>query len=68
MPERGVIEQECEEDIMEENADEWSKLMKELAYLRNKKKTEGLNEEEEKRLIYLEQEEDEHRHEEIEDL
>jgi hypothetical protein len=34
MPEKGVIEQECEENIEEEDADEWSKLMKELAYLR----------------------------------
>lgn len=44
MPEKGVINQECEEDIEEEDADEWSKMMKELAHLRRKKKTsEGLS-------------------------
>jgi hypothetical protein len=37
-PEMGMINEEMEEEIEEEDADEWSKKMKELAYLRAKKK------------------------------
>lgn len=45
---------ECEEETVEENADQFSKNMKELAFLRAKTKKEGLNEKEQKRFIELE--------------
>lgn len=69
MPAYGKIEYQMEENMVEEDADEWARKMKELAMLRAKKnRGEILTEEEQNRLVQLEKEEDEHRHSEIVDL
>lgn len=68
-PAYGVLEAEKEEVIVEEDADEWSKKLKELKMLRAKKQRgEKLTVDESKRLTELETEEDIHRHKEIEEL
>ena len=68
-PEKGRIDSVMEENKEEHDIDEWSKKMKELAYLRAKKRSgEILTDQEEKRLTQLEQEEDAERHKEIERL
>jgi hypothetical protein len=51
-PEYGKIDYSKEEEQIEEDADEWSRKMKELARLREKKRRgEELTEEEQKRFV-----------------